>query len=1488
MDQLLALSDVDAALDESATESKADEDPDAIGALDIVDLTDIGDDETGVDDTLPRLIDLENDATVQVDSLADDVTMQVDSLADDLTMQIDNLVEGDMEHDQTIHLESLLDSDLDDDLTIQLDRLTAAEVPEEQPQEPEPEAAIPEPPRPVAPAPMPKPQPVPMRVISEDVDEEILEVFIEEALDELTAVNEFLPKWRLDNDDEESLTRVRRAFHTLKGSGRLVGAEVIGEFAWHNENLLNYVLRGDLHPSDKLFSLLNESVAVLPQLIAQLKGDDTQVEFYNLVEEINNLIDLSKTGGSLKEEEAEPTLADLEESDLQAHISEAEPEEIAPTPISQDDVEVTELAPPPEESSPLDGTGLEIELEEVVGADEEVFADEDPLDISVVDVDEFDDGDVEEVIAFDIDQLDFTLGEPDVEESELAPPPEEPIDVDRVDHGIDPVLLEIFSKESRVHLETLRKILQQSSELSGTVQPNDKLIRALHTLHGSAQTAQVEEIARLTGPFEKVAKHKREIGQAFDPEESELLSESVDCVFDTLDALVNNREIPVKVEQLANQVSGYTETALAEIEAAEVDEGDSELRKIFIEEADELVNAAESIIGQWREAPNDYRPVSEMKRRLHTLKGGARMAGYAPVADLTHALESSIIAREASGQPPAADYFDLLQEAVDALAVNVDQARKGQEIGRFDWIVKDLSKGLSGSQEKAELPAVAPVSEEEAPTAPAEPSPPEEPPPSVEPVAPVASEPTDRETVAGGERTSPTIEELAARARASEPRNALESSSDPEASTYDSPLQPAAPEPTPSAPSDEPVASSAVQLEPNPVLQPVVVDPAASLSNVVPLKMTANAIEEALKDSRGGPPAATPARTGEDKSQEQVRVRSELLDSLVNNAGEVSIYHARFGQQIGDMRFNLNELDQTVVRLREQLRLMDQETEAQILYGYDQESERENKEFDPLELDRYSQIQELSRSLLESVADLENIKGTLADLTRDSETLLLQQSRVSTELQEGLLRTRMVRFDGVEARLSRVVRQTAQSLRKKATLSIAGGENEIDRGVQERMIAPIEHILRNAIAHGIEAPEDREKVGKPTNGKVAIRLSLDGGDILIRIVDDGAGISVESVRRTALERDLIGPDVQLSDQEVLQLLFESGFSTAEEVTQIAGRGIGLDVVGREIKQLGGSLTLESEEGVGTMFVIRLPQTLAISQALLVESAGQIYAVPINGIRGVSRVSVAELSQYYLDPEKRYPYAGDDYQVIHLTELLQVEAPQRDPTEQVPLIMVRSGDEMAAVQVDELIGRREIVVKSAGEQVSMLRGIAGATLLGDGKVVLVLDIGGLLQTMERGRVLREQLAEIDSPAAVAAVPEPPAPTEEAGGGTVVMVVDDSITIRKVTARMLERHKLNVMTAKDGVDAVSQLKETKPDLMLLDIEMPRMDGFEVAGFVRKDERLHDLPIIVITSRTGDKHRQRMFDIGVDKYLGKPYQETELIQLISEVLGRELVSQ
>ena len=605
------------------------------------------------------------------------------------------------------------------------------------------------------------------------------------------------------------------------------------------------------------------------------------------------------------------------------------------------------------------------------------------------------------------------------------------------------------------------------------------------------------------------------------------------------------------------------------------------------------------------------------------------------------------------------------------------------------------------------------------------------------------------------------------------------------------------------------------------------------------------------------------------ESQEQIRVRADLLNMLVNSAGEVTIYHARMGKQMSDIAFNLSELDTTVTRLKEQLRNMEIETEIQIRSTYAKEKDQYDEDFDPLEMDRYSTLQQLSRSLTETAGDVESIKEILNDIVRDSETLLMQESRVSIDLQEGLMRTRMVRFGGLATRLRRIVRQTAKELGKEVNLDIIGETNEVDRTVLDRIVAPLEHMLRNAVAHGIENPKQRSSAGKSEAGTITITVDREGADVIIRVEDDGAGIDVDKIREKAISTGLLEAGSKVSGNDLLQLIMKSGFSTAKNVTQVAGRGVGMDVVDAEIKQLGGILEISTRKGKGTVFNVRLPLTLAINQALLVNALDEVYAVPLASIEGVVRITGTELQQFYDSEHHLYEFNNVQYELKHLGKILTGQQPDYSRQFRLfPVLLAKVGDQHFALHVDDLVGRREIVVKPVGHQISGVRGIAGATILADGRVVLILEmsalvIGESLFKSSEEPILLEQ-----------------APRKEKAS-TTVMVVDDSITIRKVTARMLERNGIQVLLAKDGVDATNMLQDHMPDLMLLDIEMPRMDGFELASYIRNDDRLKQLPIIMITSRTGSKHKEKAMEIGVNEYLGKPYQEEELMMNINKIL-------
>jgi chemosensory pili system protein ChpA (sensor histidine kinase/response regulator) len=562
----------------------------------------------------------------------------------------------------------------------------------------------------------------------------------------------------------------------------------------------------------------------------------------------------------------------------------------------------------------------------------------------------------------------------------------------------------------------------------------------------------------------------------------------------------------------------------------------------------------------------------------------------------------------------------------------------------------------------------------------------------------------------------------------------------------------------------------------------------------------------------------------------------------------------------------LGELGATVTRLREQLRNLEAETEAQILHRHEDDAAAD-EDFDPLELDRYSAIQQLSRALAETSNDVASINELLHGLTSEADTLLTQQHRVTSDIQDSLMQTRMVSMQRHVSRLARIVRQAALDTRKSAELVVTGADSELDRQVLDSILPAFEHLLRNAVVHGIEDQQKRKRAGKPEVGTVALKLRREGSEVLIEVADDGAGLDLDAIRRKATEQGLLAEGQTASDEEAIDFILRPGFSTAGELTQAAGRGVGMDVVDNEVKKLGGSMRIETAVGQGTRFIIRLPYTLAVTHALIVNVGEETFALPLPTVEGITRVRREQLLEILTHDEPVLDYGGVSYRVQHLGSLVG-SAPSALPEEEgaVSLVLVRAGEHSTALLTDSLEGSREIVVKTLGPHIASVSGVSGATILGDGRIVVILDPVTLV---------RAQPAAAE-PAVIEAVATEP---------LTALVVDDSITMRRVTQRLLERRNVKVLTARDGLDAITVLQEHDVDIILLDIEMPRMDGYQFATHVRNDPRLKDLPIIMITSRSGEKHRAKAIEIGVNDYLSKPYQEGQLIKAIESLVGRAL---
>ena len=601
---------------------------------------------------------------------------------------------------------------------------------------------------------------------------------------------------------------------------------------------------------------------------------------------------------------------------------------------------------------------------------------------------------------------------------------------------------------------------------------------------------------------------------------------------------------------------------------------------------------------------------------------------------------------------------------------------------------------------------------------------------------------------------------------------------------------------------------------------------------------------------------------------ETLRISASTMERMINLSGESAINRSRIEMGISSLSNNIEEMGATVQRLADQLRRMETELEIQILSQIGDEHALES-DFDPLEMDQYSALNQLSKSLSESASDLLDIKTTMLDKTRETENLLLQLSRTQTDLQEGLMDSRTVPFSRITPRLQRIVRQTATELGKSVELRILNDEGEIDRNILERITSPLEHMLRNAVDHGIEKSQERIESGKSRTGLITLEVLREGGEIVINLIDDGRGINVNAVRQKAIEQGLISAkDTSLKTLDIMQYIFNAGLSTAKSVSQISGRGVGMDVVQSEVKQLGGVVTVDSESGRGSRFTMRLPLTVAVSDALMVRAGDKYFAVPLVQIERVMRVNIDAIANFYTKNADSINIDGQAYRLRYLNQILYGSDPVDALAHQsssVPVIIIRTdlGQRMA-LQVDMIAGSRiEVVVKPLGRQLSHIDGISAATIMGDGSVMLILDLVALMRNVSN-------IAKVEQQKANKSVKQAHKP--------LVLIVDDSVTVRKVTSRLLERNGYEAQVATDGIDALEKLQEMLPEVIVLDIEMPRMDGFEVANHIRHNPRLQHIPIVMITSRTGEKHRERAFGIGVNEYMGKPFQEQMLLDTLA----------
>jgi chemosensory pili system protein ChpA (sensor histidine kinase/response regulator) len=1307
---------------------------------------------------------------------------------------------------------------------------------------------------------------------SEEVDAELLGIFIEEAHEVLAAVGAQQPQLAAQRHDRDTLTNIRRSFHTLKGSGRMVGLGALGEAAWAVEQVLNRWLQQEQEATPALLAMIGQAHQLFTEWVAQLEaGGGIHRDASALVSSCEQL---------KGEVVAPPPLPPIE-PEVEAETASALPadEDLGTTAIfaatditpAADDLSTTAIFAATEAGEPADelgrtaifpatdtpevvpdlmatvimhGSEIQASSEDLAataifpafeGTEAETPGTAETAPDLVMEFPEIDTGWSEATAELPEPEIDLGIAaavEPVVEEvlepaaeAEPAmavaadaeaieptepeaeePSPPQPDSVHIGDLVLSPTLYELYTNEAQGHVATL------SHELGMSSPPHHAQIRAAHTLAGISATTGIDAIHDLAHALEMALGRLSNAGLGPNEQQHLLFARTVGALEGMVGA-VAERRLPQTEAALAAELDDLGCETLAP--APTLSEAPPEVPP------DLAATALSEDVGTAEIDAVPAEPVAVVETvgiELPVPEAVAPLPPPEPTASTAALIETAEGERrhlrlKDDLDPQLLPIF--LEEAVDLAREIGSELRNWREHPDNAHIADRLKRLLHTFKGSARMAGAMGLGE----------------------------------LVHGME----TRVDIAVTTNGVTPDflDTLDGSFD-RATMFMEQLQ------SGEAPVEEEVPAAA-QAVPEHVLEV----PTAR-SELLPSVVPEHAPMAAL-DLRAEAPA-----DAEGVARAMLRVRADIVDKLVNEAGEIAIARGRIEGEMRTLKNSLLDLTENVIRLRNQLREVEIQAESQMQSRQSLVAEKD-LQFDPLEFDRFTRFQELTRMMAESVNDVATSQQALLQNLDHADAAITAQARLNRELSQALMSVRMVPFNTMADRLYRIVRQTAKELGKRANLDIRGGQTELDRSVLEKMTGPLEHLLRNAIAHGLETPEQRLATGKAEIGEIALRVAQEGNEVVIELADDGAGLDLERIRGKGVALGLIGTDDPVSPEQLTQLIFRSGLSTADELTAVSGRGVGMDVVRDETASLGGRIEVDSTPGKGARFRVYLPLTLAITQAVLVRVGSRHYAIPASMVAQVSELKLEAIAA--IRAEGGTTWLGDRYPIRYLPHLLGDTTAQPEPARRYWLLLLRTGSQHLAIEVDDLVGNQELVVKNIGPQLARVVGIAGATVLGDGEIALILNPIALA-----GR--EAKLATAAAAGGVAAVPAAPVTQSTAG---VVMVVDDSLTVRKITGRLLAREGYHVLTAKDGVDALEQLIDVTPDVLLVDIEMPRMDGFDLTRNVRADARLKDVPIIMITSRIADKHRNYATEIGVNNYLGKPYDEEELLGLIAGYVRR-----
>ena len=1002
--------------------------------------------------------------------------------------------------------------------------------------------------------------------------------------------------------------------------------------------------------------------------------------------------------------------------------------------------------------------------------------------------------------------------------------------------GLDHGILLGFIGEAQSYIPAIRVGIAAFCEDRARLEIVQQAYRHVHTIHGAALMIGLEDLSELAVEIENALEpFQTDAGDGLSsPEAARLLAQLT-----AIEILLQGKaeEFGRAADQPqdfgefddieARQTGAAAESAPVDFDrqTALIDEDiDPEMLEVFAEEAEEHLTVISQNLSVLEQNPRNREALLNVRRSSHTLKGAAAVVGFKTTASLAHRME------------------DLLDDLYER------SAPSNHETTALLLASTDLLERLSRGQNQAAL--------------------------------------------------QPEINRLYDR--------------------YQSILTPAAENQV--APDEPPTASESL-------IEPAA--PESSLTAAPPTAVAATNVVElrpsALIDDEQTAVSSAPRTV--------VRVELERLDEMVKLMGEMVIGRTILEQRLLDIENQLTEMQLSTVRLRRITGKLEVDYEAsqlqntnfavplfgqpspnlalaQLLKSSTQnqplnlsaaptQTTAKQNGFDDLELDRYTEFHQLTRELVETSSDTSSITGEMNDLIGDLEGLLTRQRRLSDELQDKLMRLRMIPLSTLAIRLQRTVRVTADSENKLVDLEIEGEGVEIDTQVLASLAEPLLHLLKNSVVHGIETTAARIRAGKPERGLISLRAYHEGTHIIISITDDGGGMNAAALRDKALGENFISLQEAeaMTDEQALQLIFLPGFSTAKRLTENAGRGVGMDVVRDSVVRQGGTVSLRTTPGRSTTISIRLPMSLAVTRSLLVKAHGRRFAIPLNMIEQLAQVAAEDFDQ--LTQENILWIGGNFYPVFALNELLELPVkPVRETGSQVPVLLINTGEADIALVIEEIIEARELVLKPLVTPLGRLRGLLSASVLGDGSVVPVLDLVTLINTGQNRHYTAQPAAThvyYDAPpttptvvtAAETHAHAEPAPIKSAAAQISVLIVDDSPSVRRVMQNFVTKSGFTPLLAKDGIEAVELLQTARilPDVILSDVEMPRMDGFELLAALKRQDEWRNIPVVMITSRAGDKHRTRAVELGASDYVVKPYQDSVLLDTIKALAGEKI---